>query len=204
MICVTCEKDVPDSGWYWKKEGYRSGKSCKECICWMRREKYANDPELRKKIDESSKRWVENNREKSNAIKSSYRKNNPEKVREANDNWRKANPDKVREIYNRWERSHKDEWVERKKAYRKAWRDANKWYGTVKANAYRVRKLRAMPGWGQDGITELYKEASGKGLHVDHIIPLCHPLVCGLHVFDNLQLLTKEENSAKHNIFYID
>ena len=35
--------------------------------------------------------------------------------------------------------------------------------------------------------------------HVDHIIPLSHPLVCGLHTEDNLRIITSEENHKKTN-----
>jgi hypothetical protein len=41
----------------------------------------------------------------------------------------------------------------------------------------------------------------GIARHVDHEIPLKHPLVCGLHVPNNLQVLTAEENMRKHNAF---
>lgn len=37
--------------------------------------------------------------------------------------------------------------------------------------------------------------------HVDHIIPLQHELVCGLHVENNLQIISAERNMRKNNSF---
>lgn len=68
----------------------------------------------------------------------------------------------------------------------------------------------ATPSWCDiEAVNSVYKEArrlesiDGIKRHVDHIIPLKHPLVCGLHVHNNLQVLTAEENMKKHNNFSI-
>lgn len=43
--------------------------------------------------------------------------------------------------------------------------------------------------------------AKQMGLVMDHIVPLTHPDVCGLHAPWNIQLLTVENNSSKRNTF---
>lgn len=53
----------------------------------------------------------------------------------------------------------------------------------------------------RQNIVSVYKEARKAGMSVDHIIPLTHPLVCGLHVSWNMQILTLEENISKSNSF---
>jgi hypothetical protein len=42
---------------------------------------------------------------------------------------------------------------------------------------------------------------TGIKFSIDHIIPLIHPLVCGLNNEANIQILTSVENNRKANIF---
>lgn len=66
---------------------------------------------------------------------------------------------------------------------------------------------RATPPWLTDAhretMLEFYRDAHNRDgdYHVDHIIPLTHPDVCGLHVPANLQVLTAQDNMRKHQSF---
>lgn len=73
----------------------------------------------------------------------------------------------------------------------------------------RAEKLKRVPVWLTDEdiekIKSIYREAlkvtheTGKVHHVDHIIPLQGDIVSGLHVPDNLQVITAKENFVKNN-----
>lgn len=75
----------------------------------------------------------------------------------------------------------------------------------------RASELQATPDWLSreqlDDILVPYAEAKrlealhGGKYHVDHIIPLTNPRVCGLHVPWNLQVLTEFDNCSKGNKF---
>lgn len=72
---------------------------------------------------------------------------------------------------------------------------------------YEARK-QATPKWANlEAIEAIYEECrklskrTGRKHQVDHIIPIRGKDVCGLHVEDNLQILTKNENRKKTNKF---
>ena len=65
---------------------------------------------------------------------------------------------------------------------------------------------RATPRWAdRQRIVNIYAESGRRSrrgklkYHVDHVIPLIHPKVCGLHVHNNLQILTARKNCQKNN-----
>lgn len=71
---------------------------------------------------------------------------------------------------------------------------------TANTMKYCANKLQRIPLWADlEAIQQVYAEAQKHGLHVDHVYPLQGRLVSGLHVANNLQLLTKSENSSKGN-----
>ena len=74
----------------------------------------------------------------------------------------------------------------------------------------RKKRDKSLPPWAnKQAIRAIYFEArrltasTGIKYEVDHIIPSNHPLVCGLHVETNLQIITEFENITKSNSFYV-
>lgn len=95
--------------------------------------------------------------------------------------------------------------------YQKNYRAANKSSMRVRSSERRARQKNATVNWANAiKIKQVYEECEKKnestGIehHVDHIVPLTHKLVCGLHNEFNLQVLTKKENLTKKNCYWPD
>lgn len=89
------------------------------------------------------------------------------------------------------------------------WAKDNKARCNAKTAIRRAARLRATPPWLTESMRAeclaIYAEAkrltseTGVPHEVDHVVPLHGINVCGLHVPWNLQILTEQENRAKHN-----
>ena len=78
-------------------------------------------------------------------------------------------------------------------------------YAFHRATRYHLQLWIAQPTWAsRKAIRKLDRRANRYGLTVDHIVPLNHPQVCGLHCADNMQLLTAHQNSQKSNHWWPD
>lgn len=135
-----------------------------------------------------------------------FYKNNEEKIKERVNNYRLSNLESIASKKSIYSKKNKD----RVRARKVKWVNQNR--DTVNnCNARRrAIKLLARPVWAEeDKIAVLYEKAkwleslTGLKYHVDHIIPLNHPEICGLHVWANLQILTESDNCRKGNNFTI-
>ena len=92
------------------------------------------------------------------------------------------------------------------KTHSQQWTKLNSDKENAKTARRRAHKKNATPFWAnQAEITRFYvkvkefEQLTGIDHHVDHIYPLKSDFLCGLHVENNLQILTAEENIYKHN-----
>ncbi len=76
---------------------------------------------------------------------------------------------------------------------------------TQRGQRYYIKMYVAQPVWAdRRAIERVYAEArrrrkEGEDVHVDHIYPLCSPLICGLHIASNLRILPALDNMQKSN-----
>ena len=116
----------------------------------------------------------------------------------------------------RWRNANLEHCLEMERARRKRNPEiqraaCRKWFAEHPAernqykSARRVTERKAIPGWSEKQLIKVvYQKAKQLGMTVDHVVPLKSELVCGLHVWSNLQLLDRAMNTSKHNRYWPD
>lgn len=133
------------------------------------------------------KTYTSSNKERIRRNHKAYREANSEKISEYQSAYREANREKLGQYFSEYAKQN----LPKKQAT------------TTKR---RAGKLMATPRWANLAeIEKIYANSTriatktGQRMHVDHIVPLVHPLVCGLHCEANLRIIPAEKNLRKGN-----
>jgi hypothetical protein len=177
------------------------------------------------KREESRRKNAENYRNNAAAYKaraSAWAKANSRRRYEIAQKHRKANPDRYLAYAHADYRRNREKWLARNREFRRRkpeivrqllaeWKALHPEANGHHVGLRRARILKASPVWADmDAVRGFYDTAArlrretGSVWHVDHMVPLKHPLVCGLHCEFNLRVIPGPENLAKHNAFVVE
>lgn len=193
------------------KRGSRDGlmQKCKPCsnaqaLAWQRKNKdrmaqksaewRAANPELAREVNAASLR--------------KRRAANLEACRERERLASAARPkDRVKRNNAAYYERNKDRIAQRNKD----WAEKNPGSRAKRKATRRAAEFNATPAWANlffigeaYHLAKLREKATGFKWHVDHIVPLNSPLVCGLHVEHNLQVIPARTNLSKSNLAWPD
>lgn len=197
--CSKCKEEQEQSDFH-KDRTKNDGRSatCKSCAKKRSKTYYhANTDKVKKyrqnnkeKIDITRKKYVAENKEKIASVKKDYAERNKEHLAKAKKKWRENNKD-------RDDLNHKK------------YRQENRGRVNATNSRRRAAKLQATPKWITQEqlkeIDEIYQDVQDiqwlaeEKLHVDHIYPLQGKTMCGLHVPENLRIVSASENLKKSN-----
>ncbi len=196
--CTKCgiEKTLDDfHRWKQSKDGRKS--RCKACntadsSAWQvaNKERYLT----------RYKEWAEKNRDKTRANSKNWNARNRgfHHVRQKELHGQEA----VNKRSRTWATKNR----QRARAIKSAWKKKNLDWLCASAAKRRAALLMAIPTWADFNVVRsIYQEAKKQaGMHVDHIVPLISPLVCGLHWEGNLRIIPDVENYSKNNRYWPD
>lgn len=159
----------------------------------------------RPKINAWIAKWKRKNKERVVAVGVSYRKTHAELLAKKANDWRIKNKGRVLIAA----RSNYKKNIEKRRDDARRWAKKHRERCAVRENARRAARISATPAWANKFFMEeayhlaaLRTKMLGYPWHVDHIVPLKSPLVCGLHVENNLQVIPAAQNMAKGNRYW--
>lgn len=169
------------------------------------RKSYLKNPDYKKSL--AAQQRLRLGKEKIKEYNSNYYIKNKEVCTQKSKEWREKNKDKLKKIQKTYYENNKIKFYENNKI---------KWIESphLVLEACRRRtaaKNNAIPKWAdKKAIVSIYKKAkeltkqTGILHQVDHIVPIQSKLVSGLHVHQNLQVITLSQNAAKGNRWWPD
>ena len=201
-ICTKCCIKKPLTEFYkdkQNKDGFTY--SCKKCICESSLRRYhANSELINIRIRKSGH---------GRQYSAQYRLKHPEKIKEYNRHWYSAKGKKYHQEWCSKNRARMRELAkirhaknpQKRRAIWKVWSKKHPESNSARVSKRRAAILGAIPKWADfRHIKSIYRQATQMpDFVVDHIIPLQNKYVCGLHVENNLRMITKKENSSKGN-----
>jgi hypothetical protein len=166
--------------------------------------------------------YREKNKDQISKKTKEYKVTNQDKVKEWKKNWNSSEKGK---LYNK-QKSKIYRASGKTKAAEKKYRDSNKELIAKRVESWRLEnfdrkacsqakrrsiKINATPSWFYEidelvineahHCASLREKTTGIKWHVDHIIPLQGKKVCGLHCWNNIQVIPAKTNLCKSNFF---
>lgn len=168
--------------------------------------------QYREKNKEKYDEWRKNNKD----YMKKYRAENKEKIAQVDKKYKQKNVEKLKDYqkqYNILNEQKRIEWRKNNPNYMRNYfihyYYENKEKFLMNTSRRRAAQLQRTPAWLSDdqitSIENLYFQAkmleieTGIKHHVDHIIPLQGKTVSGLHVPENLRVISAKENLSKNN-----
>lgn len=217
-VCDKCKTELPISEFNRKRsrpDGLQA--QCRPCDkAYLRAWRVAN-LERKRQMDRD---YAASNRERARAKTRQWAAENKERKREADRRYVEENKERLARQSAAYRAENRTEIQTRKASYRvenrerirqrdREWRQANKGKVLADRTLRKMRKRQATPPWLTKEqrlemrqayeTAQTFTEALGEPWHVDHIVPISSPVVCGLHVPWNLQIMRGVDNIAKSN-----
>jgi hypothetical protein len=149
------------------------------------------------------KEWSRRNKEKMKAYNAIRQKEKAAEIKARKAEYQSKNKDKIK--------AYLQANANRIRARNVLYRQAHRAESNAAKALRRARIHRATPRWANHffigeiyDLAQLRSKALGFNCHVDHVVPLKSPLVCGLHVESNLRVVSHVVNHSKGNRTWTD